>query len=216
MRNGKRTSRRGAVPATAAPERELRGEIAAIAVLAFAALSLVAIVTGQGQILGWWRAVLVGLLGAGAALVPLVLGLFAAAFWWPALRGALVMPLLGGPLAVLALLGVAEVAFAAPGTTGAGGGIGRGVGRGLEDLLGTWGALVALIALFAVGLVLAAERSIADLVGSVVRRRPAFALRRGMTLPSGTVAPPKRDERPALDESDDEEEDATDEIDDVP
>src|SRR3990170_3742072 len=167
MRNGKRTSRRGAVPATAAPERELRGEIAAIAVLAFAALSLVAIVTGQGQILGWWRAVLVGLLGAGAALVPLVLGLFAAAFWWPALRG-------------------------------------------------TWGALVALIALFAVGLVLAAERSIADLVGPVVRRRPAFALRRGMTLPSGTVAPPKRDERPALDESDDEEEDATDEIDDVP
>jgi len=216
MRNGKRTSRRGAVPATAAPERELRGEIAAIAVLAFAALSLVAIVTGQGQILGWWRAVLVGLLGAGAALVPLVLGLFAAAFWWPALRGALVMPLLGGTLAVLALLGIAEVAFAAPGTTGAGGGIGRGVGRGLEDLLGTWGALVALIALFAVGLVLAAERSIADLVGPVVRRRPAFALRRGMTLPSGTVAPPKRDERPALDESDDEEEDATDEIDDVP
>ncbi|MGH2379368.1 MAG: hypothetical protein ACRDGT_12970, partial [Candidatus Limnocylindria bacterium] len=76
MRNGKRSTRRGAVPATAPPERRLGGEVAAIAILTFALLSLLAIVTGQGTLLGPWRGALVGLLGAGAALVPLLLGLF--------------------------------------------------------------------------------------------------------------------------------------------
>jgi len=205
MRNGKRSSRRGAVLASAPPERELRGEIAAIAVLAFALLSLVAVATGQGTLLGWWRGIVVGLLGAGAALVPVVLALFAAAFWWPALRSRLVMPLLGATLAVVALLAVAEVAFAAPGTTGPGGAIGRAVGRGLEDLFSTWGAIVALLAVFAVGLVLAAERSLAELIGPLVRRRPRLALRPGMTLPSGTLAPVRREERPVTDDDEVEE-----------
>src|SRR5688500_3254584 len=79
MRNGKRATRRGAVLATDPPDRQLRGEVAAIAVLAFALLSLVAIATGQGTLLGWWRGVLVGLLGAGAARAPPALPLSPAA-----------------------------------------------------------------------------------------------------------------------------------------
>ena len=205
MRNAKRATRRGAVPAGDPPDRQLRGEVAAIAVLAFALLSLVAIATGQGTLLGWWRGILVGLLGAGAALVPPVLGLFAAAFWWPRLRSRLVMPLVGATLSALALLAIAEITFTTPDVTGPGGAVGRSVGRGLEDLFGTWGAIVALLAVFAVGLVLAAERSLAELVGPLVRRRPRLALRPGMTLPSGTAAPVRREERPALEDDGDEE-----------
>lgn len=203
MRNGKRATRRSAVLATDPPERQLRGEVAAIAVLAFALLTLVAVATGQGTLLGWWRGILVGLLGAGAALVPVVLGLFAAAFWWPRLRSRLVMPLVGASLAGVALLSIAEITFTTPDATGTGGALGRAIGRGLEDLFSTWGAIVALLAVFAVGLVLAAERSLAELVGPLVRRRPHLALRPGMTLPSGTIAPPRREERPTVQDDDD-------------
>ena len=205
MRNGK--ARRGAVRASAPPERDLRGEVAAIAVVAFAALSAVALATDQGAILRWWRGVLVELLGAGAALVPLALLLGAAAFWWPGLRGRLAMPSAGGLLTLVALLGIAEVGFADPATTGAGGSLGRAVGRALEGLLGTPGALVALIALVLVGVVVAAERSIAELVSPLFRRRPALALRPGGSLPGGTAAPLTHPGGPVRLESEPEEDD---------
>jgi S-DNA-T family DNA segregation ATPase FtsK/SpoIIIE len=201
MRNGKaRSSRRGAVLASAPPERRLGGEVGAIAVVAFALLSLVALVTDQGALLHWWRGVLVGTLGAGAALVPPALALGAAAFWWPGLRTRLVMPFIGGTLAVVALLSILEVAFADPLATGPGGALGQTVGRGLEGPFGTWGSIVALLALFVVGVVLAAERSIAELIAPLVRRRPSLVLRPGASLPSGTFAPVARDERPTTDD----------------
>jgi DNA segregation ATPase FtsK/SpoIIIE, S-DNA-T family len=196
LRNGKtKGARRGAVLASATLERQLRGEVGAIAVVAFAGLSLVALFSDQGALLHWWRTVLVGALGAGSALVPPALALGAAAFWWPSLRSRLVMPVIGATLVATALLSIAEISFADPATTGAGGGLGRLVGRGLEGLFGSIGAVVALLAVFVVGIVVAAERGIVELVGPVAARRPAFALRPGMSLPSGTASPVRKGDR---------------------
>jgi S-DNA-T family DNA segregation ATPase FtsK/SpoIIIE len=186
MRNAK--ARRGAVPASASPPRALRGEVAAIAVVAFALLSAVALVTDQGAILHWWRGILVGAIGAGSALVPPALLLAAAAFWWPGLRPRLVMPVIGATVMAVALLGILEVSLADPSATGLGGGLGRAAGRGLEGLLGTAGAVVAMLALVVIGVVIAAERSIAELLRPL-RSRSALVLRPGATLPSGTAAP---------------------------
>lgn len=197
MRNGKgRPARRGAVPA-GAPERRLRGEVIAIAVAAFAVLSLVALLTDQGQILQWWRGLLVGAFGAGSALIPPALALAAATFWWPSLRARLLMPGIGAAVTAVALLGIAEIALADPAATGPGGGSGKAIGRSLERLLGTWGAVVALLAVFVVGVVIAAERSLAEMLGPVMRKRPDIAVRPSVTLPGGTATPARRETRPA-------------------
>src|SRR6266508_3691084 len=207
MRNGKgRPARRGAVPASASPDGQLRGEVAAIAVAAFSLLSLVALITDQGAVLQWWRGLLVGALGAGAALVPPALALAAITFWSPDIRARLLMPGIGATITAVAVLSIAEITFADPGTTGPGGALGRFVGRGLEGLLGAWGAVVALLAVLVVGIVVAAERSLVELLGPVVRRRPSLVLRPGMTLPSGTAATAKRATRSVDDDADDEDE----------
>ncbi len=195
------------MPTSAAPDREIRGEVAAIAIVAFALLSLVALFSDQGTILHWWRGILVGALGAGSAIVPPALLLGAAVVWWPSLRTRLVMPVVGATLVLVALLSIAEISFTDPAATGAGGGLGRLVGRALEGLFGSVGAVVTLLAIFVVGIVVAAERGIAELVGPVAARRPAFALRPGMTLPSGTTAPVRRAERTRTEEVDEDEPD---------
>src|SRR5438105_13193688 len=64
------SARRGATPKL---EPRIRNEVGAIAVVAFALLSAVALATDQGALLQWWRASLFGVLGWGAILVPLVL-----------------------------------------------------------------------------------------------------------------------------------------------
>ncbi len=188
VRNGKARTmgRRAAVPARASARVGVRRDVAAIALGAFALLSLVALVTDQGQVLRWWRDVLVGALGAGAVLVPLALALAAATFWRPSLRDGVAWPVAGATVVFVSLLAVAEVAFADPGTTGPGGGLGRGVGRALEALLGTVGAVVALLAFFVLGVVIAAERGLVELLSPIASRRPALPLRPGMVLPSGT------------------------------
>jgi type IV secretory pathway VirB2 component (pilin) len=184
-------------------ERRLRGEVLAIAVAAFAVLSLVALLTDQGAVLQWWRGLLVGAFGAGSALVPPALAVAATTFWWPALRSRLIMPVAGATITAVALLSIAEIAFADPASTGPGGGLGRAVGRGLEGLLGTWGSVVALLAVFVVGVVVAAERGLAEMLSPVVQRRPQFALRSGTALPSGTAAPSRRERGPAVQGDDD-------------
>jgi len=194
------------VPASASPDGQLRGEVAAIAVAAFSVLSLVALITDQGAVLQWWRGLLVGALGAGAALVPPALALAAITFWSPDIRARLLMPGIGATITAVAVLSIAEITFADPGTTGPGGALGRFVGRGLEGLLGAWGAVVALLAVLVVGIVVAAERSLVELLGPVVRRRPSLVLRPGMTLPSGTAATAKRATRSVDDDADDEDE----------
>ena len=211
MRNGKgRASRRGAVRASAPGTREIQGEVGAIAIVLVAALSLVALATDEGTILHWWRDVLVSALGAGSALVPLALVVAAVAVWSPSIRPRLAMPAIGAALVVVALLAIAEISFADPATTGAGGGLGRLVGRALEALLGSVGAVVALLAVFVVGVVVAAERGIAELVAPMAAHRPAFTLRPGMTLPSGTAAPVRRGDRARSDDDEEEEEAAQD------
>ena len=185
MRNGK--ARRGAVPAGAAAPRDLRGEVGALAVVAFALLSVVALLTDQGSVLRWWREVLVGALGVGSALVPPALVLGSAAFWWPRLRSRLVMPAAGATIVAVGVLGVLDLSLASADAAGAGGALGHLVGRALEGLLGTAGAVVALLALVVIGVVVAAERSLAELVRPLGRARPAALLRPGAN--GAAVAP---------------------------
>ena len=92
------SKRRGATPAI---EPRIRDEIGAIAVLAFALLSTVALATDQGAVLQWWRSALFSLLGWAAWLVPLALGAIALELW--SVIRATRLPILGGS-SVVALL----------------------------------------------------------------------------------------------------------------
>ncbi|HEU5288609.1 MAG TPA: hypothetical protein VFV20_09410, partial [Candidatus Limnocylindria bacterium] len=68
-----RTARRnrGAVPTSGS---RIRNEVAAIALVAFAVLSLVALFVDENAVLlHWWRGFLFSFLGWGALVVPLVL-----------------------------------------------------------------------------------------------------------------------------------------------
>ncbi|MEK7284812.1 MAG: DNA translocase FtsK, partial [Chloroflexota bacterium] len=131
--------------------------------------------------------------------------LLAAALWGPALRARRALPGAGGFSSVGAVLGILEVAFADPTATGdrIGGGVGQLAGRAIEGALGTWGGMVALLALFAVGIVIAANRTLAELVGPALRRRPALVLRPGTTLPGGgrlssPIPASEREEQPRI------------------
>src|SRR2546430_4036342 len=95
--------RRGATPAM---EPRIRDEIGAIAVVAFALLSTVALATDQGAVLQWWRSALFAVLGWAAWLVPLALGAIALELWFGFIRRATVLPILGGLVIVVALLGL--------------------------------------------------------------------------------------------------------------
>src|SRR6059058_3456885 len=95
--------RRGA---TSAIEPRIRDEIAAIAVVAFALLSTVALATDQGAVLQWWRSALFALLGWAAWLVPLALGAIALELWFGFIRRETVLPILGGIVIIVALLGL--------------------------------------------------------------------------------------------------------------
>src|SRR5881396_4362954 len=93
--------RRGATPAI---DSRIRDEIGAIAVVAFAVLSAVALATDQGAVLQWWRSALFALLGWAAWLVPLALGALALELWFGFIRRETILPILGGVVIVVALL----------------------------------------------------------------------------------------------------------------
>ena len=150
-----------------APSR-VRPEIGAIALSAFAVLTLVALVTDGGPVLRWWRDLLVGLFGWGIIVVPLALAYGAAAVWHAPLRGRFVSPGLGIAIVFLALLGLAQVAAAQGGT------IGRLLGGGLEGAIGPLGTTIALLAVLVAGVVAAANRTIADLARPALDRRPSL------------------------------------------
>lgn len=164
-----------------APSR-IRPEIGAIALSAFAILTLVALVTDGGPVLRWWRDLLVGLFGWGIVVVPLVLAYGAAAVWHDRLRGRFVSPGIGIAIVFLALLGLADVA------AGQGGSIGALLGGGLAGAAGPLGATIALLAVLIAGVVAAANRTIADLTRPALDRRPS--------LPSFPQLP-RREDRPA-------------------
>ena len=90
--------RRGATPAI---EPRIRDEIGAIAVVAFALLSTVALATDQGAVLQWWRSALFALLGWAAWLVPLALGAIALELWFGFVRRETVLPIVGGLVIVV-------------------------------------------------------------------------------------------------------------------
>src|SRR5437773_9586855 len=68
-RVSRRQPQRGAVPAV---DPRIRNEVGAIALLAFALLSIVALIADQGPVLQWWHAFLVSGLGwrPGGAVPP--------------------------------------------------------------------------------------------------------------------------------------------------
>jgi S-DNA-T family DNA segregation ATPase FtsK/SpoIIIE len=174
--------RRGATPAI---EPRIRDEIGAIAVLAFALLSTVALATDQGAVLQWWRSALFSLLGWAGWLVPLALGAIALELWFGFIRRETVLPILGGIVIVVALLGLTRHYV---GDDAAGGFVGGAVAKAVASLFGQIGAPIALGALLLVGIVIAANRTIADLWKPVWRQRPDFGgLKPGTLIPGGTA-----------------------------
>src|SRR6184192_3293969 len=174
--------RRGA---TSAIEPRIRDEIGAIAVLAFALLSTVALATDQGAVLQWWRSALFALLGWAAWLVPLALGAIALELWFGFIRRETVLPILGGIVIIVALLGLTRQVTR---TDAAGGVVGGAIAKAAGSLFGEVGAYVALGALLLVGLVVAANRTIAELFVPIWRQRPAIGgLKPGTLIPGGTA-----------------------------
>src|SRR3989442_15486868 len=97
---------RGAVPADGA---RIRNEGAAIALVAFGVLSLVALFADANAVLlSWWRSFLFTLLGWGALAVPVVLFAFAAEMWFGLLRRSMAAPIGGGLIAYTALLAILQ------------------------------------------------------------------------------------------------------------
>jgi S-DNA-T family DNA segregation ATPase FtsK/SpoIIIE len=174
--------RRGATPAI---EPRIRDEIGAIAVLAFALLSTVALATDQGAVLQWWRSALFSVLGWAAWLVPLALGAIALELWFGFIRRETVLPILGGLVIVVALLGLTRHYLR---DDVAGGFVGGAVAKAAASLFGEIGAPIALGALLLVGVVMAANRTIADLWKPVWRQRPSIGgLKPGTMIPGGTA-----------------------------
>src|SRR5438034_434746 len=166
-------------------EPRIRDEIGAIAVLAFALLSTVALATDQGAVLQWWRSALFAFLGWAAWLVPLALGAIALELWFGFVRRETVLPIVGGLVVVLALLGLTRHYVR---DNVAGGFVGGALANAAAGLFGQIGAPIALGALLLVGVVIAANRTIADLWKPVWRQRPDIGgLKPGTLIPGGTA-----------------------------
>src|SRR5438067_11788983 len=174
--------RRGATPAM---EPRIRDEIGAIAVLGFVRLSAVALATDQGAVLQWWRSALFAFLGWAAWLVPLALGAIALELWFGFVRRETVLPIVGGLVVVLALLGLTRHYLR---DNVAGGFVGGALANAAAGLFGQIGAPIALGALLLVGLVIAANRTIAELWKPIWRQRPDMGgLKPGTLIPGGTA-----------------------------
>jgi DNA segregation ATPase FtsK/SpoIIIE, S-DNA-T family len=178
---------RGAVPADSA---RIRNEVAAIALVAFGVLSLVALfATPTAVLLYWWRSFLFTLLGWGALAVPLVLFALAAEMWFGLLKRSMAAPIGGGLItyaALLALMQHYQRGDVARGE-GAGGLVGSSLERVASSAFGEIGAPIALFFVLLVGIVIAANRTLAELARPAWDRRAAVkSLRPGVTLPGGT------------------------------
>jgi S-DNA-T family DNA segregation ATPase FtsK/SpoIIIE len=167
-------------------EPRIRDEIGAIAVVAFALLSTVALATDQGAVLQWWRSALFALLGWAAWLVPLALAGIALELWFGFIRRETILPILGGVVVVFALLGLTRHYVR---DDAAGGFVGGVLANAAAGLFGDIGAPIALGALLLVGVVIAANRTIADLWKPVWRQRPDIGgLKPGTLIPGGTAS----------------------------
>ena len=176
----RKTTRREATPG-ARMRAAVRDHIIGVALGLFGLLSLVALLASGGTVLEWWRSVMTGSLGWGAILVPLAFFVAAAIVWRRALARRLLMPGIGTLLLLIALLAIVDVA------TGNGGGLGHAVARAATSTLGNAGGIIALLAVFAIGVVIAANRTLQELARPALDRRPQFAFRPGAALPGGTA-----------------------------
>ncbi len=189
----KTTSRREATPG-ARMRAEVRDHIIGFALGLFGLLSVVALLLTGGSVLDWWHRVMTDLLGWGAVLIPAVFFVGAAIVWRRALARRLLLPGIGALLGVLALLGIVHVAV------GNGGAVGRALGTAATATLGNVGGILVLIVVLVVGVVIAANRTLQELVKPALDRRPQFAFRPGAALSGGTAegftsaaaAPPSR------------------------
>ncbi|HUQ16252.1 MAG TPA: DNA translocase FtsK [Candidatus Saccharimonadales bacterium] len=161
-------------------QSRIRAEIGAIALALLGVLSIIALISGQGALLHWWQESLFWVLGWGAFLVPLLLFIAAAVVWERAILQRLVLPGTGALLVIAALLGLVHV------WTASGGVIGRGIGGAATGALGPVGGLIVLFTVLGIGVVVAANRTVAELARPALERRPQFALRPGAALPGGT------------------------------
>jgi S-DNA-T family DNA segregation ATPase FtsK/SpoIIIE len=177
----KASSRREATPG-ARMRAEVRDHIIGVALGLFGLLSVVALLSSGGSVLEWWRSVMNNALGWGALLIPLAFFVAAAMVWRRALARQLLLPGVGALLVVVALLGIVDVG------TGNGGSLGHAVGTASTRALGTVGGIIVLLAVFAIGVVVAANRTLQELARPALDRRPQFAFRSGAALPGGTAA----------------------------
>ncbi|MDP9252808.1 MAG: hypothetical protein M3O80_07365, partial [Chloroflexota bacterium] len=104
-RMSRRQPQRGAVSAV---DPRIRNEVGAIALLAFAVLSIVALIADQGAVLHWWHSFLVSLLGWGAFAVPFLLAALAAELWFGLMRRSAIIPMSGAALVFVALVALAQ------------------------------------------------------------------------------------------------------------
>ena len=176
----KTSTRREATPG-ARMRAEVRDHIIGVALGLFGLLSIVALLASGGSVLEWWRSVMTGFLGWGAILIPLAFFLCAAIVWRRALARRLLLPGIGAVLVILGLLGLVDVA------TGNGGWLGHALGGTSTSTLGNAGGIIVLLAGLAIGIVIAANRTLQELARPALDRRPQFALRPGTALPGGTA-----------------------------
>ena len=160
---------------------EVRDHIIGVALGLFGLLSIVALLSSGGSLLEWWRQQMTGLLGWGAVAVPLAFFVAAAIVWQRALARQLLVPGGGVFLVVVGLLGIADVAG------GNGGWLGHALGSSFTRTLGSVGAIIVLVAMFAIGVVIAANRTLQELARPALDRRPQFAFRPGAVLSGGTA-----------------------------
>jgi len=122
--------------------------------------------------------------------VPLVLGALAAEMWFGLLRRSMAAPIGGGFIAYVALLALLQhYQRGEPANgDGAGGFLGAALASSFARGFGDVGAPIALFFMLLVGIVVAANRTLAELV------RPAWAqrgrvsgIRPGVSLPGGTA-----------------------------
>ncbi len=183
-RVSQRRPQRGAVSAV---DPRIRNEVGAIALLAFAVLSIVALIADQGPVLQWWHSFLVSGLGWGALVVPFILAALAAELWFGLMRRSAIIPMSGGALVFVALLAIAQHYQRGDPATGqgAGGVVGATVTNIATGAFGDVGGPIALVALLLVGVVVASNRTLGDLIRPAWERRTS--LRPGVSQPGGTA-----------------------------
>ena len=176
----KTSTRREATPGSRM-RAEVRDHIIGVALGLFGLLSIVALFASGGSVVDWWRSVMTGLLGWGAFLIPVAFFVAAAIVWRRALARQLLLPGVGALLILVALLAIVDVGG------GEGGGLGHAVGTASARTLGSVGGIIALLAVLAIGVVIAANRTLQELARPALDRRPQFAFRPGTALPGGTA-----------------------------